>query len=278
MPAIGKWNQLEILRECDHGLILEGKELGELLLPKKYVYEGCEIGTTAQVFVYPDSSDRLIATTETPLAQAGEFAYLNCVDSNRIGAFFDMGLAKDLLVPFAEQNTRINKGYSYIIYLSLDEVSQRLIGSSKLHKFLSLQGDHYFEDQEVEILAYEETEYGYKVIVNGQDRGMIYHNEIFQPVSVGSRLSAYVYLCRPDGKLDLCLQLPAERKVTELQQRILDELSSAGGSLPLSDKSSAAMIESRFQCSKKTFKRALGALYKKKAISIHPDEIQLTKK
>ena len=274
---IGNWNRLKVIGTTDHGMLLDGgEEHGSILFPQKYVFDGCEMGETVKVFVYPDSSDRLIATTETPLALVGEFAFLECVDANRVGAFCEIGLAKQLMIPYAEQDFKMVPGESYIIHVRLDTVSQRLIGSTKLHRFLNKKGERYFEDQEVEILVYEETEIGFKVIVNQLDRGMIFHSEIFQNVKVGDQLNAYVYLTRPDGKLDLCLQLPAEKKVAQLEQVILDRLQQEGGKLPVSDKSPSEEIQKTFHCSKKTFKRALGSLYKKRHILISSSEIQLT--
>lgn len=276
MIKIGTWNHLEILREIPHGLILDGEEEGDILMPTKYVPKVWETGEDLYVFVYPDSEDRLVATTERPLALVDDFALLKCVDVNKTGAFVDIGLNKDILIPYREQDARLHAGESYLVRIYLDPVSNRLVGSTKIFKWLDRGKIRFDENQEVELMIFEKTDIGFKAIINQIDVGMLYHSEIFQPLEIGDRLKGYVVVTREDGKIDLSLHLQAVEKVDALTTHILDSLKANNGSLPLSDKSSPEDIYAAFQTSKKTFKRAIGALYKKKVISLTASSIHLT--
>ncbi|MGL4780193.1 MAG: CvfB family protein [Bacteroidales bacterium] len=274
MVQIGKFNTLEVLKELDFGMYLDGKELGEILLPVRYIPEGLQIGESVEVFIYKDSEDRLIATTEIPFAQVGEFAFLSVNSTNRIGAFMDWGLMKDLLVPFREQKTKMMEDRSYTVYVYLDQESQRIVASAKIEKFLDNVLPEYELNEEVSILVYQRTDLGFKVIVDNKFSGMIYFNEIFCDIRVGDTLPAYVKYVRDDQKIDVSLQpLGYEQRIDPLTETILEALDDNDGFLPLSDKSPVEKIEEYFSCSKKAFKKAIGALYKKRIIEIKENGI-----
>lgn len=272
MASIGQWNTLEIVDRIDAGLLLDAGDCN-ILMPNRYIYEGCEIGETADVFVYPDTTDRLIATTERPYAVVGEFASLRCVDLNPTGAFVELGLLKQLLVPYAMQSHELEVGKDYIVRVYLDEKTQRLVGTTKLNKYLNDETTEYVEDQEVDLLIAARTDLGYKAIINHTNWGLLYEDQVFGDLKVGHKVTGYVYMTRPDGKIDLSLHLPAEKKVEALTTQIINELDENGGTLPLSDKSPPEAIYEAFSVSKKTFKRALGSLYKDKLIMIESDKI-----
>lgn len=275
MVNIGKWNRLTIEREIVHGLILDGEDEGDILMPTKFVPPKWEIGEEVYVFVYPDSEDRLVATTEYPLAQAGQFAFLECAQVNKTGAFLKMGLPKDLLVPYREQQNRMYEGESYVVRVYLDKVSGRLVGTTNLFKWLDRGAIKFDENQEVELIIIEETEIGYKAIINQVDVGLLYSSEVFQDLNIGDIVKGYIVETRPDGKIDLSLHKPAEEKVDDLTDRILKELENNDGTLNLHDKSDPEDIYDTFQSSKKTFKRAISSLYKQKRIRLHTDHIEL---
>lgn len=275
MASLGKWNTLKITRESEHGYYLDGGELGEILMPTRYIYDGCMVGETADVFLYADSEDRLIATTENAKGVAGEFAYLKCVAKNKIGAFMDIGLSKDLLIPFAEQNIRIEVDKYYLVRIYVDTLTNRLVGSCKLNKFLNDGSHQYFEDQEVDLVIAGKTDLGYRAIINHADWGLLYQNQVFQDLKIGQKIVGYIYLTREDGKIDLSLHKPAEKKVAALTEQILEQLRLKGGTLAVSDKSAPEEIYTLFHVSKKTFKKALGALYKERKICIKTNTISL---
>ena len=276
MTEVGKYNTLPILRSVDFGVYLDGGELGEILLPQRYLPEGCRVGDAVEVFVYYDSEDRLIATTEEPYIVVGEFAFLEAKSVNRVGAFLDWGItAKDLLVPFAEQRAPMREGGVYLVYAYIDKATGRIAASAKVDKFLDNEPPSYKINQPVELLVVQETELGYKVIVENKHWGMLYRNEIFSPVEPGDYLTGYVRKVRGDDKLDIALQPAGYKKnVGDLSQKILDALAAAGGFLPYGDKSDAADIAAAFGCSKKNFKKAIGTLYKAHRIMILPEGIK----
>lgn len=279
MVKIGDYNKLEVVKSLDFGMYLDGKELGEILLPLKYIPEGSEVGDELEVFLYLDSEDRLIATTLKPYATVGEFACLEVVSENKVGAFLDWGLAKDLLVPFREQRAEMRPGGWYIVYVYYDQESGRIAASAKLDKFLNNTPVEYEFNEEVDLMVVQETDLGYKVIVNNQHSGLLYHNEVFiDDIRKGDLLTGYVKHIRADEKLDISLQKQGYVAVDDVSQRILDALNRVGGKLPLSDKSSADDILKAFNCSKKSFKKAIGALYKSKLITITPTSIELVKR
>lgn len=275
MVNIGKYNTLKIVKEVDFGLYLDGEEKGEILLPSRYVPEGYLIGENIDVFVYKDSEDRLIATTEHPYAQVGDFVLLEVKSVNNVGAFLEWGLAKDLLVPFREQKMKMQEGRSYIVYIYLDNVTERIVASAKLEKFLDNTMVRYEPNQEVDLLIVQETELGYKVIINNLHWGMIYHNEIFSEIEKGDRLKGYVKQVREDEKIDVSLQPLGYEKIEGLAGEILKTLKEHEGYLPLCDKTSAQEIGGYFACSKKNFKKAISYLYKQHLILILEDGIRL---
>lgn len=276
MVQVGKYNKLRVVKEVDFGIYLDGgEEYGEILMPSRYVPEGTEPEQELEVFVYNDSEDRVIATTEKPYVQVGEFAFLKVKAVNRIGAFLDWGLPKDLLVPFREQKAKMVEGGTYLVYVYLDDETDRIVASAKIDKFLDNLIPEFETGQEVDLLVAEKTDLGYKVIVNGTHWGMIYENEIFKPVNAGDKITGYVKKVRDDDKIDISLQKEGYGQVDSISKNILDKLNEAGGFLAVSDKSPAEMIYHLFGISKKNFKKAIGALYKKKIITIEKEGIRI---
>lgn len=278
MVELGKMNTLPVLRKSDIGLILDGGTLGDILLPKRYVSADSTPDDSIDVFVMRDSEDRLVATTQTPLAMVDEFAFLRAISVTGIGAFLDWGLPKDLLVPFREQKIKMREGDSYMVRIYLDRVSNRLAASSKLDKFLDQVPADYSDGEAVTLLVCAKTDLGYKAIINGAHWGVLFHNEVFQPLQRGQRLEGFIKCMRPDGKIDLCLQKPGYEKVTDLTDIILDYLKAQGGFMPLTDKSPPETIQARFGVSKKTYKKAIGALYKKRLIAFENNGTTLVEK
>lgn len=277
MLKIGKFNTLKVVKTVDFGAYLDGGEKGEILLPRKFLPEQpCAEGDELSVFVYYDSEDRLIATTRKPYVQVGQFARLQVKSVTKVGAFLDWGVeAKDLLVPFREQHGEMQPDRYYIVYVYLDFATGRIVASAKLDKFLDNVPPEYTPNQPVEILVVQETQLGYKVIINNLHWGVIYHNEIFRPVAIGEHLQAYIKQVRDDERIDVSLQPTGyEQRIDPLSETILKRLDEAGGRLPLSDKSPAEEIARYFQCSKKSFKKAIGALYKARRIVIDEQEIR----
>ena len=275
MLQIGKTNNLEITHRVDFGLYLDGGEAGEILLPLRYATKDMKPGDKIDVFIYRDSEDRLIATTEVPYAQVGEFAFLQAKATNNVGAFLDWGLPKDLLVPFREQKVRMQPGRYYTVYVFLDDETQRIVASAKLQKFLDNKIPDFNPGDEVKARIYQETELGYKVIVNDLFSGLIYHNQIFCDVNIGELHHATVRTVRHDGKIDLILGKSQRNRVNDLADDILDYIHECGGHINLSDSSSPEDIRATFQCSKKDFKKDIGALFKEKQIIIENDGIRL---
>lgn len=272
---IGTYNQLEVLRDTSVGLFLGDESGNEVLLPNKYVPANAKIGRTLDVFVYTDSEDRPIATTLRPLIQLGEFACLRVKDVSGVGAFLDWGLEKDLLVPFREQKDKMKVGKSYIVYLRLDEVTQRLVATAKLHKVFDKETKALEEGQEVDLIIGEGTEIGIEVVINHRYRGMLYRNEIFQDVMFGDPVKGYIKQVREDGKIDVSLRKTGMDNLEEGAQKILAELKANDGYLPLHDKSDPEDIQFQLEMSKKNFKRSLGTLYKKKLVVLEKDGVRL---
>ncbi len=267
MIHIGQYNELEILRQTSVGLYL-GDEAGEdILLPTKYCPEKFEIGDKLRVFVYRDSEDRKIATNLVPKIHMHEFALLECKAVTQLGAFLDWGLEKDLMVPFAEQKVNMEEGRWYMVFLDLDEKTDRLYGSAKLDQFLDNKLLDVEEGDEVDLTVYHHSELGYSAIVNGKFSGLIFDNEVFQRLRVGQKLKGFVKKVRPDNKLDISLQPIGYEKATEVNtDKIMRLLSENSGFLPFSDKSSPDEIYATFGISKKAFKKAIGALYKDRKV------------
>jgi predicted RNA-binding protein (virulence factor B family) len=275
MVEIGRVNTLEVVRETDNGLYLDGRELGEILMPKKFITEEVRNLGWADVFVYTDSEDRLVATTEKPFAMVGEFAYLKAVATSKFGAFLDWGLPKDLLVPFREQKADMVEGRSYLVFLFVDVLTKRIAASAKLDKFLDNTPPEYELGDEVQLMIAEETDLGYKAIVNNEHWGMLYKNQIYQTLSQGQKITGYINKVRDDDKIDLLLEKPGYEKVDAISQKILNELKLNRGFMAVSDNTSPDMINALFGISKKNFKKAIGSLYKKRMITFDSDGIRL---
>ncbi len=272
---LGKFNQLKVVKFVDFGLYLDGGDDGEILLPLRYVPEGVKEGDVLNVFLYLDNEERLVATTQTPLVQAGEFAFLEVNWVNQYGAFLNWGLMKDLFVPFREQKMRMVQGKSYIVYCYQDKESYRLMASAKVNKFLSNEMPPYQEGQEVDILIWQKTDLGFKAIVENKFAALLYDSEIFQPLRTGMRLKAFVKQVREDGKIDLILQQAGPRKVDDFAETLLQYIRDHNGFTSFNDKSDAEEIYNTFGVSKKTFKKAVGELYKMRLISLQPNGISL---
>jgi len=275
VAQIGKYNSLRVIKEVDFGVYLDGEKDGEILMPIRYVPKDCKVGDNVDVFLYLDSEDRPVATTEQPFAQVGEFAMLRVISVNKIGTFLDWGIMKDLLVPFREQKVTMVENRSYLVYIYVDEESQRIVASAKLGKFLDKTAPEYAVGEEVELIIESETDLGYKAIINNQHWGILYENEVFEQLAKGLKIKGYIKKIRTDNKIDLSLHPLGYEKVDPLTQMILDELNKAGGFIAVSDKSDAEEVYRIFGISKKSFKQAIGALYKKRIISIKPEGIRL---
>lgn len=273
MIEIGKYQTMVVRRFVDFGAYLSRPgETDEVLIPGRYIPENTQIGDELKVFVYNDSEDRPIATTEHPYATVGEFAYLEVTQVNDIGAFLDFGIPKDLLVPYAEQRIRMRRGGVYLVYVYLDRKTNRIVASSKIDKFLGNVYPDYKPGQRVSALIIEHSEIGYKAIVNNLHKGMIYSNEIFQPIEVEETIPAFVKQVRDDGKIDLTLNDKAVRRQSALADRILEYLAQPDAT-PVGDKTAPEVIEMIFACSKKDFKKAVGHLYKERRITIDDERI-----
>jgi len=272
---IGRYNTLRVIKEVDFGVYLDGEHEGEILMPVRYVPANCQVGDFVDVFLYLDSEDRPIATTEQPFAQVGEFAMLRVQSVNKIGTFLDWGIMKDLLVPFREQKVTMTEGRSYLVYIYVDEETHRIVASAKLNKFLDKTLPDYEVGQEVDLVIESETDLGYKAIVNNRHWGILYENEVFEQLAKGLKVKGYIKKIRTDHKIDLSLHPLGYEKVDPLTQMILDELKKMGGFIAVSDKSDAEEVYRVFGISKKSFKQAIGALYKKRLITLSPDGIRL---
>lgn len=266
---IGDYNRLLINRFVDFGAYLIDDEENEVLLPKRYLTGYEELDDEIEVFVYNDSENRPVATTEQPFATVGQFCLMRVKSVNAIGAFLDWGLvAKDLLVPFREQRVRMQAGRSYIVYVYLDPSSKRIVASAKLDKFLGNALPDYYHRQKVDVLIVQQQEIGYRVIIDGQFWGMIYNNELYQPVNIGEHHTGFIKQVRDDGKIDVTLAKIEKMRIDDVADDILRYLQENGGTMKLNDKSSPEDILRTFNCSKKDFKKALGLLYKQHKITL----------
>lgn len=276
MIEIGKYNDLDIIREASVGIYLADKEGEEILLPNKYCPEDFKIYDTLKVFVYRDSENRKVAVTDIPKIELHKFALLECTDVSSVGAFMDWGMIKDLLVPFKEQRQRMIAGRWYIVYLDIDTQTDRLFASNKLEKYLQNDTLTVANGDKVDIIIMHKSDMGYSVIVNNKHFGLIYDNEIFTSLNIGDNLTGYVKKIRDDKKLDISLQPIGYHNFNDKNcQLIYDDLLNNNGFIELNDKSTPEAINSRFGISKKAFKKALGALYKEKKVTIGSDGITL---
>mgnify|MGYP003292233903 CR=1 FL=1 len=275
MMQLGKRNDMTVLREVDFGVYLDGGDLGDVLLPRRYVPQGCKVGDVINVFLYLDQEERLIATTEHPLIEVGKIAYLEVKWVNQFGAFLDWGLMKDLFCPFREQKMRMVQGRSYIVYCYIDSLTHRIVATAKIEKFLSKERPPYHHGDIVDILIQQKTELGFKAVVEGQYSGQIYQNELFRDMHTGDQMQAFVKNVREDGKIDLILQEHGKKHVMDFEDQLLQYIQEHDGCCPFHDKSLAEDIYAEFQVSKKTFKKAVGGLYKKNLITIEEDCLRL---
>lgn len=271
---LGKYNQLPVVKEVDFGVYLDGDDDGEILLPARYVPDGCKPGDLLNVFIYLDNEERLVATTQTPYAQVGDFACLEVSWTNEYGAFLNWGLMKDLFVPFREQKMKMQKGRRYVVHVHIDEDSFRIMASAKVERYLSKDKPPYKAGDPVDLLIWQRTELGYKAIVDNRFSGLLYANEVFRTLEPGMKLEAYVKQVRPDGKIDLELQRGGARKVDDFADTLLAYIDRSGGFTPFNDKSPAEEIYATFGVSKKTFKKAVGELYRKRLILIEEDGLR----
>ena len=272
---LGKYNQLEVVKTVDFGVYLDGGDDGEILLPSRYVPDGCKPGDVLNVFIYLDNEERLVATTLQPYVQVDEFACLEVAWVNEYGAFLDWGLMKDLFVPFREQKMKMQKGHRYVVHAHVDEDSYRIMASAKVERYLSKELPEYQPGEEVEVMAWQKTDLGYKVIVDNKFGGLVYQKEIFKPLEPGMRMQAFVRQVREDGKIDLTLQKDGLQKVGDFAEILLQYIKDNGGHTSLNDKSAAEDIYDTFGVSKKTFKKAVGDLYKKRLVILVEGGIQL---
>lgn len=275
---LGRYNQLEVVKEVDFGVYLDGGDDGEILLPARYVPEDCQPGDMLNVFIYLDNEERLVATTLTPYAQVGDFACLEVAWTNQYGAFLDWGLMKDLFVPFREQKNKMEKGERYVVHVHLDEDSYRIMASAKVERYLSSDMPPYHPGDGVEILVWQRTDLGYKVIVDNRFGGLIYATDVVRPLSTGTKTEAYVRQVRPDGKIDIVLQPDGPRKVDDFAEVLLDYIRQHDGFTTFQDKTPAEDIYATFGVSKKTFKKAVGDLYKKHLVILEEGGIRLCEK
>ena len=277
MIKLGDWNELKIKRFTEHGAQLDGGSVGKILMPARYVQRNMRPGQMVTVFVYLDQSDRLVATTETPLARVGDFAFLEVAWVNEHGAFLNWGLMKDLFVPFSEQKMRMEQGRSYLVHIHIDEETHRIVASAKVERYLQEPArKEYYRGRDVEVLLWHKTPLGFKVIVDNAYPGLIYDNQIYTELHSGERHIGQVITLREDGRMDVALGRIGKGRFRDFAEQLRDELAAASdGRLPFNDHSSAEEIAERFGVSKKTFKRAVGALYRNREITIEESGIAL---
>ena len=276
---IGRTCQLKVNRQVEFGFYLDGGEqYGEVLLPNGEIRPDIDvhIGEPLEVFLYLDTQERIVATTHMPLAQVGDFAYLEVAWVNNFGAFLHWGPQKDLFVPFREQKMKMMKGHSYIVHVHLDPETYRIMASAKVEHFLSQDFPPYRTGDQVELLIWQKTDLGLKAIVDGRYGGLLYDTQMFRSLRTGDRVKGYISQVRPDGKLDLSLQCPGQRGVEAFRAQLLRHLQMNGGQTPLGDKSPAEEVYALFGVSKKVFKKAVGDLYRQRLIEISDTGIRLT--
>ena len=272
---IGKYNKLKVVKLVDFGLYLDGGDGLEILLPVRYVPADAKVEDEIEVFIYKDNEERLIATTERPYGSVGEFRYMKVKEVSGAGAFLDWGIMKDLLVPFREQKTNMVAGKYYIVYIYLDFITRRIVASARLDKFLDNIPPDYKRNQEVDLIVTDKTDMGYKVIINNTHWGLLYNNEVFRELLTGEECKGYIKEIRDDEKIDVSLYPIGYDKVDGVAQQIITALNNNNGYLPVNDKSDAEKIYALFSCSKKSFKMAVGSLYKERLISIEDTGIKL---
>lgn len=274
---LGDYNRMTVVKQVDFGIYLDGGDEGEVLMPARYVPEGCKPGDELDVFVYLDNEERLVATTQTPLAKVGDFAFLKVSWVNEYGAFLDWGLMKDLFCPFREQKMKMEKDKGYIVHVHLDNESYRIVASAKVEHYFDPSFPPYQHGDEVDLLVWQKTDLGFKVIIDNRFPGLVYKNQVFRDIRTGDRLTGYIDIVREDGKIDVMLQPTGRQMTMNLSDVLLDYLESHDGVCPLTDKSPAEDIYSMFNVSKKNYKKAVGDLYKRRLIVLCDDCIKLRK-
>ena len=272
---IGRLNTLRIVKEKDFGVYLDADQLGEILLPKRYVPKGATIDDDVEVFVYLDSDDKLIATTDFPKAQVGEFAALTAIAVNQVGAFFDWGLPKDLLVPFSQQKNRVEEGETHLLFIYLDNITNRIVATTKVDALLNREAAPYRVGDKVSIIIGDKTNIGFKCVIDNRFWGVLFFEDAFRQLRKGEKTTGFIKQMREDGKIDLALQKVGVAKMDDLSSKIIDLLEKKGGFLPLNDKSSPEAIFEAFRTSKGTYKKTIGGLYKQGKIVIEKDGIRL---
>jgi len=275
MIELGNYNTLKILRSTSVGLFLGDEDVDDLLLPTKYVPPSWKLGDSIEVFCYLDHEERPVATTLRPHIRRNQFGFLRVAEVNEIGAFMDWGLEKHLLVPFKQQRERMEAGKWYVVYCFMDDLSFRLVGSSKLDAFLDNKAINLRPWEEVELLVSRKSDLGWDVIVNGRHKGLVFAGDVFKNIRVGDRLKGYVRNVRPDNKLDIVLEPLGQKRNLSAAEKIYERLQQQGGFLALHDKSDPGDIKQALQMSKKNFKKAIGALYRERKIEIRDDGIHL---
>lgn len=276
MPKIGQFNTLTVTKMVDFGVYLDADNFGQVLLPKRYVPDDSVIGTEIKVFLYFDSESRLIATTLRPKAMVGECAYLKVAQVNKVGAFLDWGLPKDLLVPFGQQPHTMEVDKSYVVYVYQDTYSELITASGKLRDFLSELDDDFEINQPVNLLICARTDLGYKAVINNTHIGMLFDSQLLKPVRIGQSLPGFIKNIREDGKIDLSVQLEGQASRDDLSTRIMAHIIANGGTSLVNDKSDPDQIYRLFQVSKGNFKKALGGLLKRKLVLLEDGQIKAT--
>lgn len=275
MVRLGEFNTLTIVKAVDFGLYLDGGDVGEILLPARYVPKDAKLYDEITVFIYLDQDERLIATTQTPLAKVGDFAYLEVAWVNEYGAFLNFGLMKDLFCPFREQKMRMRQGEKYIVYVKVDEDSYRIMATAKVERYLSDERPPYKHGDEVDILVWQKTDLGFKVIIDNKYQGLVYDNQVYRYLHTGDRVKGYIDHIRQDNKVDITLQPTGRKHTEEFSEILLQYLKDNNGRCDLGDKSPSELIQDRFKVSKKTFKKAVGDLYRQRLITITDEGLTL---
>ena len=275
---LGDYNLLRVVRKVDFGMYLDGGPEGDILLPSRYVPQNLKVGDEIEVFLYLDQDERLTATTEHPKAKVGDFAWLECTWVNQYGAFLDWGLMKDLFCPFREQKMKMMKGHSYLVHIHVDRESYRIVASAKVEHYLDNRRPPYYPGDQVELLVWQKTDLGFKVIVNNRYPALLYDNQVFRSLHSGDRAIGFISQVREDGKIDVSLQAHGRQGTEDFAEQLLHYLEEHDGYCPLGDKSDAQVIRDTFGVSKKTFKRGIGDLYKRHLITLEENGIRAVEK
>jgi len=276
VAQVGKIQTLKVVNLTEFGVYLDGGEHGKILLPGNATPRGTEIGHSIKVFVYWDSEDRIIATTAMPHGEVGEFALLKCAATNEVGSFMDWGIPKDLFVPFREQKVRLEAGNHYVVRIYVDPVTDRFVGSTKLHQFYDKTPEAFKFNQQVDLLVLYRIDLGYAALIDQRYQGMLYHNEVFTRLRKGEKCKGYIKNIRDDGKVDVSLQPQGFQASDNASDQIAKYLADHGGTMPITDSSSPEVIYQTFGMSKKLFKKALGALMKQERVTISHVRVTLT--